>query len=85
MKPPKCRLCETYHWNNEPHKFKEADRQPDKGGDTSRTARDNVVAAVPSKERVGEGADEPSRTPNRRDRKDYNAYQREYMRKWRKK
>lgn len=21
MKPPKCRLCESHHWSNEPHKF----------------------------------------------------------------
>ena len=95
MKPPKCRLCESAHWSNEPHVFatnkkdatnKESDATNRIAAkvEKERPALDPVCKALPDVPEViegGAGDKNADRTPNRRKRADYNAYQRELMRK----
>jgi hypothetical protein len=93
MKPPRCPICDTDHWAREPHRFatngeSATNNGATNAGGTSRSAYSGVEAGgavVGEKAGLGEvvGAVrsvEP-RTANRRSRADYNAYQREYMRK----
>ena len=68
MKPPKCRLCGHHHWNHEPHVFKDSDP-----GETRKAEK----KGAPGKP-VSVGVTD--KTQNGRKRKDYNAYQRQYMR-----
>jgi len=71
MKAPKCRLCGKEHWSNEPHVFGGSEEKADSGADKSQGSERGQV--------VHKG--EYPKTPNRRSREAYNAYQREYMRK----
>ena len=84
MKPSKCKICGHEHWNHEPHVFKDSgsreagqvsDRKPQKEKTTEVEVRDihKGEAAVGDKKIQTEG------------KFDRNAYQRDYMRKWRKK
>ena len=82
MKPPKCRLCESAHWSNEPHVF--ATNKKDATNNATNSIAAKVEKERPSLDPVRKTqADIPEndRTQNRRKRADYNAYQRELMRK----
>ncbi len=86
MKPPKCRLCQAMHWNNEPHAFASNTEEAasNSASNTKRKAAphapaaplpDATVAAEPVAESVSVGKAQKQRW----DRKAYNEYQRKLM------
>lgn len=97
MKPPLCRLCEREHYSYQDHIFpeskkREADPKPAiNGKDAINTVAINA-ANVPAKRKgvsdVKESCAEPSKgvgakSGNRRDKADYNAYMKDYMKRYR--
>ena len=80
MKPPKCRLCESAHWLNEPHVFAINSRPAINADAINKPKANERLEPTPKKEAsLADGDDD--RTGNRRRKVDYNAYMKEYMRK----
>jgi hypothetical protein len=97
VKPPKCRLCSGLHWNNETHVFATNTKSATNVATNNATNGPAGVSEGLGRVRpgnagnvdgqqgaVGGGSPAALKTPNRRDREAYNAYQREYMKEWRK-
>jgi hypothetical protein len=93
MTPPKCPICSTAHYGWQAHTFA-TNRATNKAATNNATNREaehqegarvvgDVLAGANSQRhgdsRLAEGPGD--KTPNRRSRAAYNAYQREYMRK----
>lgn len=94
MRPPKCRLCGHEHWNNESHVFKDAINKshPAINGVNNainrndRPERLEMAVAARAEPAIcapdgGGAVPADERTGNRRSRKAYNEYMREYMRR----
>jgi len=88
MKPPKCRLCESNHWNNEEHTFKSSVVGPasNSGGTGAHIeSPEPTEKSTPTSKRSVPPVGSESSPARQLDKFDRTTYQREYMRKWRKK
>ena len=93
MEKPRCRVCLARHWGNEAHQFADSVTELDEAVSEGVAVSEPVAAA---KDGVGQAGDERKVEPvtlrgqvarNQRwrdsHRKEYNAYMREYMRRYR--
>ena len=76
----KCELCGTVHEAYQAHVFA-TNTATNKESATNTIATNAPPIASVAETKAAVGGEVPIRTPNRRSREAYNAYQREYMRR----